>query len=279
MKPTAWEAITPKLLAGLCLALVLLLAAPHPGDAADDPGDALRRAASAGDLAKVKELLAAGVDVNAANGYGGTALAFAADKGHAAVVDLLLERGADVNAKDRFYGATPLVWAVGHGHAEIVRALLAKGAEGEAEALAAAAGEGQSAVVKLILERGKLGPEALSDALTVATQSQQTEVAALLTAAGAKPPVAVAIDPAVLKTYEGTFDGEGFSLSVAAKDSKLILTSDGGPLTFAAADQVTFRAEEVPGLKVVFQVEEGKVRGMTFYRGERTTPLKKRETP
>lgn len=268
----------PKLLAGLRFALVLLLAS-HPGAASDDPGDALRRAASAGDLAKVKELLAAGADVNAANAYGGTALAFAADKGHAAVVDLLLERGADVNAKDRFYGATPLVWAVGHGHAEIVRSLLAKGAQGEAEALVAAAGDGQSAIVKVILERGKLGPEALSDAWATATQRQQSEVVALLQAAGARPPVAVTIDPAVLKTYEGTFDGEGFSLTVAAKDGKLILTSEGGPLTFVAANPVTFRAEEVPGLKVVFQVEEGKVRGMTFHRGERTTPLKKRQTP
>lgn len=269
----------PKLLAGLCLSLSLLLATSHSGAAADDPGEALRRAASAGDLAKVKELLAAGVDVNAANAYGGTALAFAADRGHATVVDFLLEHGADVNAKDRFYGATPLDWAVGHGHAEIVRALLAKGAQGEAEALAEAAGEGHSAVVKVILGRAKLGPEALSDALAAATQRQQPEVVTLLQAAGARPPVAVAVDPAVLKTYEGTFDGEGFSLTVAAQDGKLILTSDGGPLTFAPADQVTFRAEEVPGLKVVFQVEAGKVRGMTFHRGERTTPLKKRETP
>jgi len=269
----------PKLSAGLCLALSLLLAAAHPGAAAEDPGDALRRAASAGDLAKVKALLAAGVDVNAANTYGGTALAFAADKGRLEVVNLLLERGAAVNVKDSFYGATPLVWAVSHGHAEIARALLAKGAEGEAEALTSAAGDGHGAVVKVILERGKLGPERLGDALATATQRQQKEVVALLEAAGAKPPVAVAVDPAVLKTYEGAYDGEGFSLTVALKDGKLVVTSDNGNFTLAAADPVTFRFEEFAGLKVVFQVEEGKVRGMTFHRGERTTPLKKRETP
>ena len=41
--------------------------APAPAPAAEDPrGDELRRAASAGDAAKVRELLAAGVDVNAA---------------------------------------------------------------------------------------------------------------------------------------------------------------------------------------------------------------------
>ncbi len=269
----------PKLAAGLCLALSLLFAAPPPGAAAEDPGDALRRAASTGDLAKVKELLAAGVDVNAANKYGGTALAFASDKGHTAVVDLLLERGADVNTKDSFYGATPLTWAVMHGHADIVKTLLAKGAQGEAEALMTATGEGQTAVAKAIVERGKLGPEVLSDALAAASQAEQPEIVALLQAAGAKPQATVAVDPAVLKSYEGAYDGEGFSITIAAKDGKLIATSDGGPLTLAAVDPVTFRAEEVPGLKVVFQVEEGKVRGMAFQRGERSTPLTRRVTP
>ena len=272
----------PKLVTGLCLALFCVLAA-GPVGAADDPGDALRRAASAGDLAKVKELLAAGVDVNAANAYGGTALAFAADKGHAAVVDLLLERGANINVKDSFYGSTPLGWAVRHGHAEIVRTLLAKGAQGETEALIRAATEGRGTVVKVILERGKVEPEALTDALEAATQGQQPETAALLQAAGARPPVTVPLDPAVLKTYEGifegTFAGEPFELTTAAKDGKLIMTiPDDGVYVFAPTDPVTFRAEEVPGLKVVFQVEEGKVRGLSILQGETSTPLTKKET-
>lgn len=269
----------PRLAAGLCLALTLLLVAPRSSRAAEDPGDALRRAASVGDLAKVKELLAAGADVNAANTYGGTALAFASDKGHAAIVDLLLERGANPNTKDTFYQATPLTWAVMHGHLEVVRSLLAKGAQGESEALTIAASQGKSDIVKAILERGKLGPETLSEALATASQNQQPEIVALLEAAGAKPPATVAVDPAVLKSYEGPYDGEGFSLTIAAKDGKLIATADGGPLTLAPIDPVTFRAEEVPGLKVVFQVEEGKVRGMTVHRGENTTPLTKRATP
>lgn len=267
----------PKLATGLFLALSLLFASLS--GAAEDPGDELRRAASAGDLTKVKKLLDAGVDVNAANRYGGTALAFAADKGHAAVVDLLLERGANVNAEDTFYGSTPLAWAVRHGHAAIVRSLLAKGAKSGPQALIAAAGEGHAEVTKVLLEHDKPGPEALSDALMVATQSEKPEVVALLQAAGAKPPVTVTLDPAVLKTYEGTFDGKGFSLTVAAQDGKLIFTTDGGPLTFAAIDPVTFRAEEVPGLKATFQVEEGKVRGMTVLQGENPIPLTKRETP
>lgn len=270
----------PKLCAaGICLALSLLFAISRPAAAADDPGDALRRAASAGDVAKVKELLAAGVDVNAANAYGGTALAFAADKGQTAVVKLLLEHGANVNAKDRFYNLTPLGWAVENGHIEIVRTLLEKGAEGEAEALGFAAAVGQAGVVKLILERGKVGPEGLSDALVTATKEEQKEIVALLEAAGAKPPAKVEVDPAVLKSYEGTYDGPGFTATVALKDGKLTAASDGGTLTLLAADPVTFRAEEFAGIKVTFQSEAGKVTGMTIHRGESSTPLKKRETP
>lgn len=268
----------PKLCAaGICLALSLLLATSAV--AQDDPGDALRRAASAGDVAKVKELLAAGVDVNAANSYGGTALAFACDKGRAEVVNLLLEHGADVNAKDRFYGATPLTWAVEKGHVEIVRALLAKGAEGETQALTFAAAGGQAGVVKLILERGKVGSEGLSEALVAASKEEQKEVVALLEAAGAKPPATVEVDPAVLKSYEGVYEGPGFTATVALKDGKLTATADGGPLTLTASDPVTFRAEEFAGIKVTFQVEAGKVTGLTIHRGESSTPLKKRETP
>jgi hypothetical protein len=270
----------PKLCAaGICLALSLLIATSATAQAAqDDRGDALRRAAGAGDVAKVKELLDAGVDVNAANTYGGTALAFACDRGQTEVVNLLLERGADVNAKDRFYGASPLSWAVERGHVEIVRALLAKGATGEAEALASGAMSGQAGVVKLILERGKVDAEGLSNALVAATQGEQKEIAALLEAAGAKPPVTAEVDPAVLKSYEGVYEGP-FTATVALKDGKLTATADGGTLTLTPSDPVTFRAEEFAGIKVTFQVEGGKVTGMTVHRGENATPLKKKEMP
>jgi hypothetical protein len=269
-----------QLVARRCLVFALLLAGAAAGVAAEDPGEALRSAASAGDLAKVQQLLAAGADVNAANAYGGTALAFACDREHAAVVDLLLARGADVNVADRYYKATPLVWAVDRGNAEIARSLLAKGARGEADALLSAAGSGHAAVVKVILERGKLGPEPLSDALAAASKAEHTEVVTILQAAGAKPPAVVALDPATLAGYAGTYSGEERELTVTAKDGKLIVTSDRGwTFDFVATDTVTFRAEEFPGLKVRFEVEAGKVTGMSMLQGESTTPLKKKVTP
>lgn len=270
----------PKLCAArICLALSLLLATFSPCLAADDPGDELRRAASAGDLAKVKALLDAGADVNAGNRYGATALAFACDKGHTEVVKLLLEKGANPNSKDTFYNSTPINWAVQKGHAEIVRALLEKGAEGEAGALAGAAAEGKADIVKVILDRGKLTPEQLGDALEVATKEQKTEVVTLLQGAGAKLPAIVAVDPAVLKTYEGVYESPRFNLTVALKDGKLIATADGGALTLNATDPTTFKAEEFAGIKIQFQSEGGKVTGLTLDQGGGALPFKKKETP
>jgi hypothetical protein len=143
--------------------------APPPAQqaaASSDRSEALSEAARRGDAARVKQLLDEGVDVNTKFRYNRTALSFAADRGHADVVKLLIERGADVNAKDTFYNATPLTWAVNPAmerkpqHVEVVRLLLAKGG---------------------------IPAEALSNALAAATQSKQDEMIALLKAAGAKP--------------------------------------------------------------------------------------------
>jgi ankyrin repeat protein len=136
--------------------------APPPGDKADAFAAAVRK----GDAAAVKQLLDEGVDVNTKFRYNATALAFASDRGHVAVVKLLLERGADVNAADTFYRATPLTWAIRPAtgrkpeHLEVVRLLLAKGG---------------------------IPADQLSDALEAATRTNQSEVVTLLKAAGARP--------------------------------------------------------------------------------------------
>jgi hypothetical protein len=277
----------------LCLVLTALPAAvrsdaqsagqsPTPAATAPatDLGDQLRRAASAGDVARVRELLAAGADVNAANAYGGTARAFASKKGPLEVVKLLLEKGANIEAKDTFYGSTPLQWAATKGHPEIARELLAKGAQGEAELLAQAAAGGDAALVKVVLDRGKVAPTALSEALAAAEAAPEgrgKEVATLLRGAGVQPPPPVEIDPAVLRSYEGAYETEGatFRLTLKVQDGKLVGEGGGGPpLTLAPVDATHFRGVEFP-LKVTFDVQEGMVRGFSFEGGGRTTVLHK----
>ena len=131
------------------------LAYPFPFRGGKEIGDLLRKhggkhgtihsAVGSGDVEAVRELLAAGADVNAKNGdrstplhhgdggmhrhkevvelliakgldmndaknVGGTILTIASAKGHKEVVELLINEGADVNAKNN-EGRTPLDWA------------------------------------------------------------------------------------------------------------------------------------------------------------------------
>jgi hypothetical protein len=265
-----------------CLVLLLLLTTGAV--AAQDPGDELRRAASAGDLAKVKELLDKGVDVNAANHYGGTALAFACDKGHTEVVRLLLERGANANAKDTFYNLTPIGWAAQKGHRDIVRLLLEKGAAADDQTLMMGLFGGQPETLKVLLEKGKFTPEQLSSALAMTQQLEENkeEMIKLLEAAGAKPavPANFQVDAETLKSYEGTYEAEGGAMTavVALKDGKLIATFGSQTLTLGAVDKVTFRPEEFPVAKMIFQVQDGKVTGLVLDQGgPRTMSLTKKE--
>ena len=65
-------------------------------------------AANDGHIEGVKQHLAAGTDVNAADENGWTALHQAAFKGRKEIAELLIAKGADVNAKDSTDGGTPL---------------------------------------------------------------------------------------------------------------------------------------------------------------------------
>ncbi|MEM9599019.1 MAG: ankyrin repeat domain-containing protein, partial [Acidobacteriota bacterium] len=87
MKPSRRTAFVAAVLA------VVLAFGGAPAFAEDgDRGEALREAARGGDVDRVRELLAAGVDPDAPGQYGATALAFAADKGNVAIMELLIEK-------------------------------------------------------------------------------------------------------------------------------------------------------------------------------------------
>lgn len=93
----------------------------------------LMRAAGRGDLQAVRELLAKGTDVNAADARGFTALFHACyngeeDRGYPEVVRALLAAGADREARIG-YGVRPLMYAAGNGEAGVVEALLEAGAD------------------------------------------------------------------------------------------------------------------------------------------------------
>lgn len=114
------------------------------------PGSPLGDAAARGDQAAIRQIVAAGADVNATDGMGATALYWAARGGHPigphqcgdeaegrpAVIATLLDLGANPNAQDRrpqgfgrASGWTPLMVALHHQQFKSARVLLERGAD------------------------------------------------------------------------------------------------------------------------------------------------------
>jgi ankyrin repeat protein len=90
----------------------------------------LHRAADAGDLAAVQELLRLGRDVNAFDEIGKTPLHYAVLGEHFEIVDWLLRHGAKINAQDeRVIGDTPLGEAASSCSLRMARLLITAGAD------------------------------------------------------------------------------------------------------------------------------------------------------
>jgi len=148
----------------------------------------LYEAAIAGDISRIEELVADGVNVNARDDCGRTALFEASRRGHYESVRSLLTAGADVNAQtgsdlpielqiQQEYpcpvGLTALSEAAQRGHARVVRMLLDAGADvgAQSKALGYAALGGHLEIVRMLLDAGHeidmkdvLGGTALSKA-------------------------------------------------------------------------------------------------------------------
>ena len=126
--------------------------------------ESLLDAVSAGDIDRVRKLLAAGADCNERSGDGATALMLAAYAGRLDLVKTLIDAGADVNATDeRGWGA--LMKAaynaeLDRGFADVAQALIDAGANVDApigfgvRPLMLAAGYGETAVVETLLRAG-----------------------------------------------------------------------------------------------------------------------------
>ena len=90
----------------------------------------LHRAAGAGDLARVRELLAAKYPINRFDDLGKTPLHHAVAGDHLAIVDHLLRAGANVNARDdRLIGDTPLAEYAGSCSYAMAKRLIDAGAD------------------------------------------------------------------------------------------------------------------------------------------------------
>jgi ankyrin repeat protein len=168
---------------------LLLLSPDEEGRAAQ-----LMEAATKGDAATVKRLVAAGADPNARFENGSTVLMNATFLGHLEVVGVLLASGSEVNAT-LADGSTALMAASLGGHSDIVRILIDAGAQVRARtrvgatALTEASHAGHIDVVRILLAAGAEVNASLTDgttALMAAALGGHPEVVRTLVAAGAQ---------------------------------------------------------------------------------------------
>jgi len=199
---------------------------------ADDAkrGEELREAATAGDLARVRALLEAGVPVDAEARYGQTALYFAAEKGRLEIARLLVERGANADVRERFFNTSALDVALQGGHLELARFLLASGARDATSALFAAAERGDVALARAALDTARIEPLELQAARKAAEEKGPAELRELLAKATVAKPVRqpVTVTPDRLRAYAGRYrGGSGPEHTVAVGGSGVVLTTPG----------------------------------------------------
>jgi hypothetical protein len=246
-------------------------------------GEALRSAASRGDVEAVRTLLEAGVGVDSANGYGATPLILACMRGRTEVVRVLLEAGADAELADGFYGRSPLGWATEGGYEEIVSLLFGSGAGGFDRLFSEAVSAGDVERVGDLLRMHTPPPEVLSAALEQAAAARNQELAQLLIGAGAvpPPPEIIAVDVELLRLYEGNYvDEVGFELVVVAHEQtrSLLVRPPGmrNPLRFVAVEETTFISEQSADILMRFTVRDGRVVAMSFTQADATRRMSKR---
>lgn len=188
----------------------LLLSRRADAHAVDKEGMSTLLAATFGnDTATIRQLVEAGVNVNAANVFGSTPLMNAATNGNYEAVKLLLARGANVNAVSAPPGFlvkngtialgtfTPLILASAYGPSNVVKALLdasadvnAKEARGMTPLMySVTTDHGDIAITRMLIARGAdlrvKTPEG-ETALDWAQKSGATPIVALLQRGAAK---------------------------------------------------------------------------------------------
>lgn len=200
--------------------------------AAQDPGEALRDAAVAGDVAAAKRILDGGTPVDAkAPRYGQTPLLLSAAKGHLDLVTLLVERGADVNARETFFGSTPLSAALQENHKSVALYLLSHGAADAGEALQAAVDEGDLDLARAAAATNRIEPLTLKAATKDAASKPSKELQAFLATIEARAAVRqpFSVSPEDLQRFVGRYRGPAGDANVSTRGNDIVITQGERP--------------------------------------------------
>jgi outer membrane protein assembly factor BamB len=261
-------------LMSVCLLAAQLRGQPQP------PASGLLDAVGKGDVAAVTALLDRGADVNASNDQGLTPLFVAADRANVALVRLLLARGADPErTQELMWGKTALAIAsVGtsgvrddRARSELVALLVGRGAGSRGEALPDLVRGGHTDAVQAIVERGRVSPPYLNQALASAKRAGRTDLVGMLVKAGALDPGPLDLPHSQerLQALSGTYRSSSGAQIIldAAQEGVLLLERPGRPrimlfpvdLTLLKSDDrtviVTLNPEPVPPSEIT--VREG----------------------
>lgn len=232
-------------------------------------GDKLFEAASAGDVAATKNLLAGGADVNAKGLYDQTPIFFAADRGHLEVVRVLIDAGAKLDVKDSFYSMTPISRAAMKKRYDVIKLMLEKGSDGASQLLMQAANGDDTELAKAVIASGKAAPTDMSAALAMAERGKKAGVVEALKAAGAKPqaPANFAVETGILNSYAGKYvggrGGNEFEVEVSVESGRLKAMFGTSPMIFGAMSNTEFRNDERQ-LILMFHAKEGAVTGFSL---------------
>ena len=138
-----------------------------------------------GSVERVRELIAAGADVNRRHKYGHTPVHEAAFHGRIDMVTVLLAAGADPNMCGDD-GGGPLFWAARGGHLELVELLLTNGAapnalrDGKASPLWVAISNRYVTIVQRLVEAGAAVDHQFWGQTMLECAASQPEIAAIL---------------------------------------------------------------------------------------------------
>lgn len=164
----------------------------HGGKVGNSLRAAIMDAIKENDIARVKELLARGIDIDAADASGCTPLLKSVEKDYREIALFLVNEGANVNAYD-LLGRNALYFAANRGDWDLIRLLVRQGADVNGTTgwgttvLSIVAGKGNREIVEFLIARGaKINPEnSERSPLHRASGGGHEEIVKLLIAKGA----------------------------------------------------------------------------------------------